>query len=152
MFLNSLVHVFMYSYYLAAALLAGHEKAKRRYLWWGRYLTMFQMAQFVSMMAQVRPACFFYSGHGNCQAWSSLRLLTMAQAAYTSRYSPYPAFLSRLLFFYMQTLLALFAHFFVRKYALGGRRRAARSADGRASSAALNGGSAHALNGVHKRE
>jgi hypothetical protein len=53
-FLNSLVHVFMYSYYLAAVLLAGNEKAKRRYLWWGRYLTMFQMVQFVSMMAQVR--------------------------------------------------------------------------------------------------
>jgi hypothetical protein len=76
-----------------------------------------------------------------------------SQAAYTSRYSPYPAFLSRLLFFYMQTLLALFAHFFVRKYALGGRRQAASSAGGKkASPAAVNGGSAHALNGVHKTE
>ena len=56
----------------------------------------------------------------------------MGQAAYTSRHSPYPAFLSRLLFYYMQTLLALFAHFFVCKYALGGRRRKALLAGARA--------------------
>ena len=84
----------MYSYYLAAALLAGNDRLKRKYLWWGRYLTMFQMFQFVTMMAQ---------------------------AAYTWAYSPYPAFLSRLLFFYMQTLLALFLQFYMQKYAKGGR-------------------------------
>ena len=34
-----------YTYYLAAALLAGNDGAKKKYLWWGRYLTMFQMFQ-----------------------------------------------------------------------------------------------------------
>ena len=45
--LNSLVHVFMYTYYCCAAL-----KIDRRYLKWAKYLTMFQMMQFVSNMAQ----------------------------------------------------------------------------------------------------
>jgi elongation of very long chain fatty acids protein 4 len=35
-------------------------------------------------------------------------------------YSPYPKFLSRLLFFYMISLLALFANFYVNKYRSGG--------------------------------
>ncbi len=109
MFLNSLVHVFMYSYYLAASLLGGNERAKRKYLWWGRYLTMFQMFQFVTMMAQ---------------------------AAYTWRYSPYPAALSKLLFFYMQTLLALFAQFFLTKYA-GGKK--AKGAVGQKTGSLTNG-------------
>lgn len=46
----------------------------------------------------------------------------MAQAAYCWRFSPYPKPLSKLLFFYMQTLLALFAHFYVQKYLSGGKR------------------------------
>lgn len=52
-FLNSLVHVVMYTYYFIAALLGSNEKAKKRYLWWGRYLTQFQMFQFVTMLSQV---------------------------------------------------------------------------------------------------
>jgi GNS1/SUR4 family len=52
--LNSLVHVVMYTYYLLASTVGKDEKTRRKYLWWGRYLTMFQMAQFVSMLAQVR--------------------------------------------------------------------------------------------------
>jgi elongation of very long chain fatty acids protein 4 len=54
-FLNSLVHVVMYTYYFTAAMLGSNEKAKKKYLWWGRYLTQFQMFQFVTMMAQVCP-------------------------------------------------------------------------------------------------
>ena len=62
----------------------------------------------------------------------------MAQAAYCWRFSPYPRPLSKLLFFYMQTLLALFAHFYVQKYLLGGKRgRSARS--GKGASAVGNG-------------
>jgi len=91
-FLNSLVHVVMYTYYLLAALLGKESKARKKYLWWGQYLTMFQMAQFISMMAQ---------------------------ATYVWKYSPYPKPLATLLFYYMQTLLALFANFFIKKY-LGG--------------------------------
>lgn len=40
---NSLVHVIMYSYYFLAALGPHMQK----YLWWKRYLTTFQMFQFV---------------------------------------------------------------------------------------------------------
>ena len=41
--LNSLVHVFMYGYYFLAAF--GPQMQK--YLWWKKYLTAFQMIQFV---------------------------------------------------------------------------------------------------------
>lgn len=42
-FLNSLVHVVMYAYYLLSSL--GPEWQKR--LWWKRYITSFQLVQFV---------------------------------------------------------------------------------------------------------
>ena len=41
--LNSLVHVFMYSYYF----LASFGPQVQKYLWWKKYLTVFQMVQFV---------------------------------------------------------------------------------------------------------
>ncbi|XP_047986271.1 elongation of very long chain fatty acids protein-like [Leguminivora glycinivorella] len=47
-FLNSLVHVFMYTYYGLAAL--GPKVAK--YLTWKKYMTTFQLVQFVSIVAQ----------------------------------------------------------------------------------------------------
>lgn len=74
------------------------EKTKRKYLWWGRYLTQFQMFQFVTMMGQ---------------------------AAYCRLYSPYPKQLSTLLFFYMITLLALFLKFYLSKHGGGKSRRPA---------------------------
>lgn len=73
--LNSLVHVLMYTYYLMAILIGRDAKARRsgaraatrlscarrrrqaardKYLFWGKYLTMFQMAQFVANLVQVR--------------------------------------------------------------------------------------------------
>ena len=88
--LNSLVHVLMYTYYLSAAVIGKDVKKKKKYLWWGRYLTQFQIFQFVSMLIQ-----------------SSYILLAD---------SPYPKFLSRLLFFYMITLLTLFLNFYIRKH------------------------------------
>ena len=94
-FLNSLVHVVMYTYYLAATIVGKDAKKKRKYLWWGRYVTQFQMLQFVSMMIQ--------SGY----------ILYIR--------SPYPRFLSSLLFFYMITLLALFGNFYMKKH--GGKKR-----------------------------
>ena len=42
-FLNSLVHIFMYGYYFLAAL----GPSMKKYLWWKKYLTLFQMVQFV---------------------------------------------------------------------------------------------------------
>lgn len=92
----------MYTYYLLAILLGKNKKvrhasrgrcvglnltdapcAQRRdkWLWWGRYLTQFQMLQFLANLVQ---------------AW------------YCERYSPYPRFLSTLLFWYMISLLGLF--------------------------------------------
>ena len=51
--LNSLVHVVMYTYYFLASTIK--DKSKRNsYLWWGRYVTMFQIAQFGMMLIQVR--------------------------------------------------------------------------------------------------
>lgn len=93
-FLNSLVHVVMYTYYLLATIIGKDAKKKKKYLWWGRYLTQFQMFQFVSMLVQ---------------------------AAYVWTVSPYPKFLSGLLFFYMITLLALFLNFYRKKH--GGKTR-----------------------------
>ena len=91
----------MYTYYLLAILLGKNKKVGRaawgrcslsaahppppqrrdKWLWWGRYLTQFQMLQFLANLVQ---------------AW------------YCERYSPYPRFLSTLLFWYMISLLALF--------------------------------------------
>ena len=42
--------------------------------------------------------------------------LYLLQAAYCYYASPYPKFLSRLLFFYMITLLALFMNFYIKKH------------------------------------
>lgn len=44
----------MYLYYLLASAFGGDAKKRQKYLWWGRYLTQFQMFQFVTMMAQVK--------------------------------------------------------------------------------------------------
>ena len=46
--LNSLVHVFMYGYYFLAAL----GPNVRKYLWWKKYLTVFQMIQFVVVFSR----------------------------------------------------------------------------------------------------
>ena len=85
----------MYTYYLASTIVGKDPKKKRKYLWWGRYVTQFQMLQFVSMMIQ--SGYILYIG------------------------SPYPRFLSSLLFFYMITLLALFGNFYLKKH--GGKKR-----------------------------
>ncbi|OUS42014.1 ELO family [Ostreococcus tauri] len=87
--LNSWVHVCMYSYYLLAILLGKSSDKRRRYLWWGRYLTQMQMFQFV---------------------------LNLLQALYCSKFSPYPRFLSEILLVYMATLLALFGQFYYSKH------------------------------------
>ncbi|XP_014478535.1 PREDICTED: elongation of very long chain fatty acids protein AAEL008004 [Dinoponera quadriceps] len=44
--LNSIVHIFMYSYYLIAALGSKY----RKYLWWKKYMTWIQLLQFGMMM------------------------------------------------------------------------------------------------------
>lgn len=52
--LNSFVHVVMYTYYFLASAIGKNEKARTRYLWWGKYLTQLQMGQFVTLLLQVR--------------------------------------------------------------------------------------------------
>lgn len=88
--LNSGVHVFMYLYYLLAATLGKNDKVRRKYLWWGKYLTQLQMFQFCLMLTQ---------------AYTNLKTN-----------APYPRFLVRILFYYMISLLALFANFYIHKY------------------------------------
>ena len=80
----------MYTYYLAASIVGKDTQKKKKYLWWGRYVTQFQMLQFVTMMIQAAYILYIRS--------------------------PYPRFLSSLLFFYMITLLALFANFYLKKH------------------------------------
>lgn len=77
------------------------EKKKKKYLWWGKYLTQFQMFQFVTMMVL---------------------------SVYASFYSPYPKSISMGLFFYMVTLLALFYNFYSRKHLAAKRARQAKEA------------------------
>ncbi|CAM6098108.1 unnamed protein product [Calypogeia fissa] len=42
----------MYLYYLLAATIAKDERRRRKYLFWGKYLTMMQMVQFLSFIGQ----------------------------------------------------------------------------------------------------
>jgi elongation of very long chain fatty acids protein 7 len=71
-FLNTFVHIVMYTYYMMSAI--GPEMQK--YLWWKKYLTMLQMLQFVGIMVHAfqlvfhnpcnYPLAFVYwiGGHG----------------------------------------------------------------------------------------
>jgi len=96
--LNSWVHVCMYTYYLLATLIK-QPQSRKKYLWWGKYLTMMQMAQFAA---------------------------NFGQAIYAQNYSPYPKFLSQLLFWYMLSLLGLFGNFFYQKHMSPKAKRAAK--------------------------
>lgn len=93
--LNSWVHVCMYSYYLLAIIIGKDADRRRKYLWWGRYLTQMQMFQF---------------------------LLNLLQALYCSKFSEYPKFLSKILLVYMTTLLALFGQFYHSKHVANTRQ------------------------------
>jgi elongation of very long chain fatty acids protein 4 len=93
--LNSLVHVAMYTYYYLASLSSSPD-FRRKYLWWGKYMTSFQMAQFLSMLVQ---------------------------GIYCTMHSGYPKWLSKLIVVYMVTLLILFGNFFAKKYLSGGSKK-----------------------------
>nr|UZZ64689.1 fatty acid elongase elovl1e [Platychelipus littoralis] len=53
-FLNSIVHVIMYGYYFCAALGPQFQK----YLWWKKYLTTFQMFQFMVLFLKSQVVIF----------------------------------------------------------------------------------------------
>ena len=83
---NSLVHVVMYTYYLlASAIGKEHVATRKRYLWWGQYLTMFQMFQFVCMLFQVRSAqhdvCSFVQYLTTFQMFQFVCMLFQARSA-----------------------------------------------------------------------
>mmetsp|Transcript_6699 Transcript_6699/g.10447 ORF Transcript_6699/g.10447 Transcript_6699/m.10447 type:complete len:272 (-) Transcript_6699:416-1231(-) len=90
--LNSTVHVIMYAYYLGTCF--GYS------FWWKKYLTMFQMTQFVTMFAQA-----LYILVNRC---------------------PYPRHIAFLQVFYMLSLLILFGNFFVQSYISKSKQRSSR--------------------------
>ncbi|ERL91569.1 hypothetical protein D910_08899 [Dendroctonus ponderosae] len=64
-FLNTFVHVVMYSYYLVAALGERYQ----RYLWWKKYLTAIQMVQFVLVMAHAFQLLFIDCDYPKAFVW-----------------------------------------------------------------------------------
>ncbi|KAH6929093.1 hypothetical protein HPB50_023391 [Hyalomma asiaticum] len=57
--INQAVHVIMYTYYFLAAL----GPAVRPYLWWKRYLTRLQIAQFVFALVHISIPIFYDCGY-----------------------------------------------------------------------------------------
>ncbi|KAL1431293.1 hypothetical protein MTO96_014315 [Rhipicephalus appendiculatus] len=57
-FINCFVHIVMYTYYFLAAL----GPKVRKYLWWKRYLTQFQMAQFIVGFVHAAIPVFYDCG------------------------------------------------------------------------------------------
>lgn len=72
-FLNSLVHVFMYGYYFLAAL--GPEMQKR--LWWKRYITTMQLLQFCLLMLVMVCALAF-----DCKVNKTTSVTTIVYVSY----------------------------------------------------------------------
>lgn len=63
--LNSLVHVFMYTYYGLAAL--GPEYHK--WLWWKKYMTKFQLVQFIAIIVHAFQLFFINCNYPKAFAW-----------------------------------------------------------------------------------
>ncbi|XP_019873198.1 elongation of very long chain fatty acids protein AAEL008004-like [Aethina tumida] len=64
-FLNTFVHIVMYSYYLIAALGPQYQK----FLWWKKYLTTLQMVQFVLVMAHAFQLLFTECNYPRAFIW-----------------------------------------------------------------------------------
>ncbi|XP_058806697.1 elongation of very long chain fatty acids protein AAEL008004-like isoform X2 [Phymastichus coffea] len=63
--LNTFVHIIMYSYYLLAAL----GPKVQPYLWWKKYLTAFQMLQFVAIMVHAFQLLFIDCNYPKAFVW-----------------------------------------------------------------------------------
>lgn len=83
--INSLVHVFMYTYYGMSAI-----PSLRKYLWWKKHLTQFQLIQFCILL---------------CHGVVSLRAKC-----------DYPQWMQYALIGYMISFLILFSNFYVQSY------------------------------------
>ncbi|KRT79806.1 hypothetical protein AMK59_8248 [Oryctes borbonicus] len=64
-FLNTFVHIVMYTYYMLSAF--GPEM--QRYLWWKKYLTTLQMAQFVGIMVHAFQLLFIDCNYPRAFVW-----------------------------------------------------------------------------------
>lgn len=83
--LNSFVHVFMYSYYTIATFGPKYQK----YIWWKKYLTSFQMVQFILVFYHSTQLFFIDCEH--------LQLVTITIAGNAILY------LTLFSFFYLKT-------------------------------------------------
>ncbi|KAJ8667636.1 hypothetical protein QAD02_009299, partial [Eretmocerus hayati] len=63
--LNTFVHIVMYTYYLLAAL----GPRIQPYLWWKKYLTAFQMLQFVAIMVHAFQLLFINCNYPKAFVW-----------------------------------------------------------------------------------
>lgn len=92
-FLNSFVHIVMYTYYFLAAMGPSIQK----YLWWKKYLTTLQMVQFVAASVH----CFQLFFQKDCR---------------------FPKLFSVWIGFHEVCFLALFYHFYRRAYAVSSKK------------------------------
>ncbi|CAN8003690.1 unnamed protein product, partial [Ixodes pacificus] len=85
--LNSFVHVVMYSYYFLSLM----GPAVRPYLWWKRYLTQFQLVQFVIMFIHIIMPLFMSCGypklHSTIVLVEAIFFFTMFMRFYSKAYS-----------------------------------------------------------------
>ncbi|CAG9761109.1 unnamed protein product [Ceutorhynchus assimilis] len=63
--INTLVHVVMYFYYF----LTAFGPATQKYLWWKKYLTTFQMVQFIAIMVHAFQLLFIDCNYPRVFAW-----------------------------------------------------------------------------------
>ncbi|XP_074028417.1 very long chain fatty acid elongase AAEL008004 isoform X2 [Leptinotarsa decemlineata] len=64
-FINSFVHIIMYTYYMLSAMGPHMQK----YLWWKRYLTALQMVQFVAIMIHAFQLLFTDCNYPRAFVW-----------------------------------------------------------------------------------
>lgn len=63
--LNTFVHIVMYTYYLLAAMGPGVQP----YLWWKKYLTAFQMVQFIAIIVHAFQLLFIECNYPKAFVW-----------------------------------------------------------------------------------
>ncbi|KAJ9580440.1 hypothetical protein L9F63_024376, partial [Diploptera punctata] len=63
--INTFVHIVMYTYYLLAAMGPQYQK----FLWWKKYLTTFQMVQFIAIMVHAFQLLFTDCNYPRAFVW-----------------------------------------------------------------------------------
>lgn len=120
--MNCLVHVVMYAYYALAAIPSMRSK-----LWWKKYITKFQLTQFV------------------------LILMHTLNTAYIG--CDFPVFGIQLLTLYMISMLVLFGNFYIKSYIQNRKRNVQQKKDGgKHTNGISNGHSNGYTNGYTKVE